>query len=146
MNTEATNDAVKNIGTLRDAEQFLREKGFSNKEDKDIVVQLKSIISADIDAEIKGIKQPEESKETHEEPKGIQEESVNISEESNEPENNTPENNAEDKMKGETVSENTEEAKMDEELSAWLDEVIAAKRKENAEREALEALEALFRK
>ena len=49
-------------------------------------------------------------------------------------------------MKGETVSENTEEAKMDEELSAWLDEVIAAKRKENAEREALEALEALFKK
>ena len=42
--------------------------------------------------------------------------------------------------------ENTEEAKMDEELSAWLDEVIATKRKENAERETLEALEALFRK
>lgn len=146
MNTEATIDAVKNIDTLRDAERFLREKGFSNKEAKDIVVQLKSIISADIDAEIKGIKQPEESKEAHEEPKETQEESVSISEKSNEPENNTPENNAEDKTKGETVSENTEEAKMDEELSAWLDEAIAAKRKENAEREALEALEALFRK
>lgn len=146
MNTEATIDAVKNIGTLRDAEQFLREKGFSNKEAKDIVVQLKSIISADIDAEIKGIKQLEESKEAHEEPKETQEESVNISEKSNEPESKAPENIAEDKTKGETVSENTEEAKMDEELSAWLDEAIAAKRKENAEREALEALEALFKK
>lgn len=142
MNTEATIDAVKNIGTLRDAEQFLREKGFSNKEAKDIVVQLKSIISADIDAEIKGIKQPEESKEAHEEPKEIQEESVNISEKLNEPESKAPENIAEDKTK----DENTEEAKMDEELSAWLDEAIATKRKENAERETLEALEALLRK
>lgn len=142
MNTEATIDAVKNIDTLRDAERFLREKGFSNKEAKDIVVQLKSIISADIDAEIKGIKQPEESKEAHEEPKETQEESVSISEKSNEPESKAPENIAEDKTK----DENTEEAKMDEELSAWLDEVIATKRKENAERETLEALEALLRK
>lgn len=142
MNTEATIDAVKNISTLRDAEQFLREKGFSNKEAKDIVVQLKSIISADIDAEIKGIKQPEESKEAHEEPKETQEESVSISEKSNEPESKAPENIAEDKTK----DENTEEAKMDEELSAWLDEAIATKRKENAERETLEALEALLRK
>lgn len=142
MNTEATIDAVKNIGTLRDAEQFLREKGFSNKEAKDIVVQLKSIISADIDAEIKGIKQPEESKEAHEEPKETQEKSVNISEKSNEPESKAPENIAEDKTK----DENTEEAKMDEELSAWLDEAIATKRKENAEMETLEALEALLRK
>lgn len=146
MNTEATIDAVKNINTLRDAEQFLREKGFSNKEAKDIVVQLKSIISADIDAEIKGIKQPEESKEAHEEPKETQEESVNISEKSNEPESKAPENIAEDKTKDENTSENTEEAKMDEELSAWLDEAIATKRKENAERETLEALEALLRK
>lgn len=142
MNTEATIDAVKNIDTLRDAEQFLREKGFSNKEAKDIVVQLKSIISADIDAEIKGIKQPEESKEAHEEPKETQEESVSISEKSNEPESKAPENIAEDKTK----DENTEEAKMDEELSAWLDEAIATKRKENAEMETLEALEALLRK
>lgn len=142
MNTEATIDAVKNIDTLRDAERFLREKGFSNKEAKDIVVQLKSIISADIDAEIKGIKQPEESKEAHEEPKETQEESVSISEKSNEPESKAPENIAEDKTK----DENTEEAKMDEELSAWLDEAIATKRKENAERETLEALEALLRK
>lgn len=142
MNTEATIDAVKNIDTLRDAERFLREKGFSNKEAKDIVVQLKSIISADIDAEIKGIKQPEESKEAHEEPKETQEKSVSISEKSNEPESKAPENIAEDKTK----DENTEEAKMDEELSAWLDEAIATKRKENAERETLEALEALLRK
>lgn len=160
MNTEATINSVKSIATLRDAEEFLREKGFSNKESKDIVVQLRDIISADIDAEIKGLmdrenfvdKSLDHSHKAHE----CGEADEGFSPTSKEADGNSDKtaqlckSESTDSKNNECVSVDAGAEKSEdtyaEEVSIWLDAAIDQSRNKNIEMETLEAIDSLLRK